>query len=43
MAATIFTVILGAVCIVGLFMEDKLIAFEDRIIEKFRNRKTEED
>lgn len=43
MAATIFTIVFATVCIIGLFMEDKLIAFEDKIIEKFRNRKTEED
>lgn len=40
MLASIFTVIFGAVCIVGLFMEDKLIAFEDKIAEKIRNHKS---
>lgn len=43
MFATIFTIVFGAICIIGIWNEDKLIAFEDRIIEKFRNRKTEED
>lgn len=35
----IFTIIFGAVCIVLLFNEDKLIAFEDKIIEKIKNGK----
>lgn len=39
MFASIFTIIFGAVCIVLLFNEDKLIAFEDKIIEKIKNRK----
>lgn len=39
MLATIFTIVFGAICIVGLFMEDKLIAFEDKIAEKIRNHK----
>jgi hypothetical protein len=39
MAASIFTIIFGAICIVGLFMEDKLIAFEDKFAEKIRNYK----
>lgn len=39
MLETILVVGAGALCIVGLFFEDKLIAFEDRIIEKFKNRK----
>lgn len=43
MLATIFTIVFGAICIIGIWNEDKLIAFEDRIIEKFRNRKTKED
>lgn len=39
MFMSIFMTAFGVLCIVGLFMEDKLIAFEDRIVEKFRNRK----
>ena len=39
MFASIFTIIFGAVCIVLLFNEDKLIAFEDKIIERIKNRK----
>ena len=39
MAASIFTVIFGAVCIVGLIFESKLVAFEDWIAEKVRNHK----
>ena len=43
MAASIFTIVFGAVCIVGLFMEDRLIAFEDWIAEKIRNHKNSEN
>lgn len=38
MLASIFTIVFGAVCIVCLFNEDKLIDFEDKIIEKIKNR-----
>ena len=39
MGATIFTIVFAILLIIGLLMEDKLIAFEDRIAEKIRNRK----
>ena len=39
MLATIFTIVFGAICIVGIWNEDKLIAFEDKIAEKLRNYK----
>lgn len=39
MLATIFTIVFGAICIIGLWNEDKLVAFENKIIEKFRNHK----
>lgn len=39
MAGLIITIVLATVCIIGLFMEDKLIAFEDKIAEKIRNHK----
>jgi hypothetical protein len=39
MLGVVITVVLGAACIIGIWNEDKLIAFEDRIVEKVRNRK----
>lgn len=39
MLGVVITVVLGATCIIGLWNEDKLVAFENKIIEKFRNHK----
>lgn len=39
MFMSIFMTAFGVLCIVGLIFENKLVEFEDRIIEKFKNRK----
>lgn len=39
MLATIFTIVFGAICIIGLWNEDKLVAFENKIAEKLKNHK----
>ena len=37
---TIFTIVIATLIIWGLFNEQKLINFEDKLIEKWKERKT---
>ena len=39
MGEAIITIVFGVLIIIGLLNEDKLVAFEDRIIEKIKNHK----
>ncbi len=36
MFETIFTIVFGVICIVGIWNEDKLIAFENRVFKKIK-------
>lgn len=37
MFETIFTIVFGVICIVGIWNEDKLIAFENKMFEKIKD------